>query len=131
MSSYKDVDSIFSGLERHVVNSESLIENPYKDYDAGVFIEGQILDTLDDGIKIELCLWSDCESDMSFWDVSVEKQLFDSKIKTDFLSYLTDKGLFLENLKDEYGKWLYCGPVEKDDVYRIQYCESPCTGLIP
>ena len=56
MSSYKDVDSIFSGLERHVVNSESLIENPYKDYDAGVFIEGQILDTLDDGIKIELCL---------------------------------------------------------------------------
>lgn len=54
----------------------------------------------------------------------LSKQLFDSKVKTDFLTYLKDKGLYLENLKDKYSRWHYCGIVAKDDVYRIQYYEE-------
>ena len=38
--------------------------------------------------------------------------------------YLKDKGLYLENLKDKYSRWRYCGMVAKDDVYRIQYYEE-------
>lgn len=121
MKEYKEVESIFSGLNSHVVNSKSLIEHPYRDED--VFIEAQILETLDDGTKIELCLWTDCDCHMSFWDVSVNKKSFDEK-EIDFLSYLKDKGLYLENVKDKYGKWRYCGLTEKDDVYRIQYYEA-------
>ena len=29
----------------------------------------------DDGMEVELCLWTDCECHLSFWDVSIEKQL--------------------------------------------------------
>ena len=101
MNEYRKVDSMFSGLDCHIVASKSLIERPYKDNDEDVLIEGQILETLEDGIEIELCLWTDCECHMSFWDVSIEKQLFDSKVKIDFLTYLKDKGLYLENLKDK------------------------------
>ena len=121
MKEYKEVESIFSGLNSHVVNSKSLIERPYRD--ENVFIEGRILETLDDGMEIELCLWTDCDCHMSFWDVSIGKELFDAKGK-DFLSYLKDKGLYLENVKEKYGKWHYCGLIEKDDVYRIQYYEE-------
>ena len=124
MNEYRKVDSMFSGLDSHIVASKSLIERPYKDNDEDVLIEGQILETLEDGIEIELCLWTDCECHMSFWDVSIEKQLCDSKVKTDFLTYLKDKGLYLENLKDKYSRWRYCGMVAKDDVYRIQYYEE-------
>lgn len=124
MDEYRKVDSIISGLESHIAASRSLIERPYKDYDEGVFIEGKILMTLDDGIEIELCLWTDCECHISFWDVSIEKQLFDSKVKTDFLTYLEDKGLYLQNIEDKYGRLRYCGIIEKDDVYRIQYYEE-------
>ena len=70
MNEYRKVDSMFSGLDSHIVASKSLIERPYKDNDEDVLIEGQILETLEDGIEIELCLWTDCECHMSFWDVS-------------------------------------------------------------
>ncbi len=121
MKEYKEVEHIFSELNNHVVSSKSLIEHPY--LNKGVFIEGQILETLDDGMEIELCLWTDCDWHMSFWDVSINKELFDKKEK-DFLSYLKDKGLHLENVKEKYSKWHYCGLIERDDVYRIQYYEE-------
>lgn len=84
MKEYKEVEYIFSELESHVVSSKSLIERPYLTEDA--FIEGKILETLDDGMEIELCLWTDRELHMSFWDVSIDKKTFDEK-ETDFLSY--------------------------------------------
>lgn len=56
MNEYRKVDSMFSGLDSHIVASKSLIERPYKDNDEDVLIEGQILETLEDGIEIELCL---------------------------------------------------------------------------
>ena len=124
MSGYKEVNSIFEKLSEHVSASKSLIEKPYVDKDDNVLIEGQILQTLDDGMEVELCLWTDCECHLSFWDVSIPKKLFDAKAKTDFLSYLAGKGLYLENLKDRFSRWRYCGLIPMDDVYRIQYFEE-------
>ena len=126
MSEYKEVPYVFSGLDPFVVDSESLIEQPYRDDAEGVFIEAQILETLDDGKKLELCLWTDCELGLTFWDVSADKTLFDGKGKEDFLAWLREKGLYLENVKDRWGgRWQYCGVIPKKDVYRIQYCEMP------
>ena len=121
MSKYREVDGLFEGLESHVVESRSLIENPYKDEEEGVYIWAQILKTLDDGMEVELCMWTDCDSHISLWDVSIDKQLFDSKADTDFLTYLRDKGLYLENVKEGYRKWNYCRWIQGEDVYRIQY----------
>ena len=121
MDEYKEVDYIFSKLSSHVVESRSLIEHPYRDDD--VLIEGQILEILDDGMEVELCLWTECALHMSFWDVSIDKEQFDSKINETFLEYLKNKGLYLENIRDKYGRWKYCGIIEKEDVYRIQYYE--------
>ena len=120
MKEYKEVESIFSELESHVVSSESLIERPYLDEYA--FIEGKILERLDDGTEIELCLWTDRELQMSFWDVSIDKKIFDAE--EDFLSYLKERGLYLEDIKDKYSRWHYCGLIPNDDVYRIQYYEE-------
>ena len=124
MSKYKEVDSIFEGLSSHVTASRSLIEKPYLNKEEGVFIGGQILQTLDDGMEVELCLWTDCECHISFWDVSIDKQFFDSKAETDFLTYLRGKGLYLEDLKIRYSIWHYCGPISMENVYRIQYYEE-------
>ena len=124
MNGYKEVENIFAGLSEHIVASKSLIEKPYVDKDDGVIIEGQILHTLDDGMEVELCLWTDCECHLSFWDVSIEKKLFDVKAKTDFLTYLSDKGLYLESLKDRFSRWYYCGLIPMENVYRIQYFEE-------
>ena len=124
MSEYKEVEYIFEKLSEHVSASKSLIEKPYVDKQDNVLIEGQILQTLDDGMEVELCLWTDCECHLSFWDVSIQKKLFDAKAQTDFLSYLAGKGLYLGNLKDRSGRWYYCGLIPMDDVYRIQYFEE-------
>lgn len=123
MKEYREVEGLFSGLDQYKVASRSLIEGPYKDGDE-VLIEAQILETLDDGMEIELCLWTDCGWHLSFWDVSIEKGIFDSKAEIDFLSYLRDKGIYLENVKDKYGRWRYCGEKTKEKVYRIQYYEE-------
>ena len=122
MDGYKEVDHIFLGLEKSAVASKSMIERPYRDGD--VFIASQILKTLDDGMEVELCLWTDCDLQMAFWDVSINKQMFDAKAKAGFTEYLMGKGLFLENVKDRYGSWRYCGPIEREDAYRIQYYEE-------
>ena len=124
MSKYKEITGIFKEFESHVVDSRSLIEKPYKDDEEGVYIWAQILNTLDDGMEVELCMWTDCDCHISFWDVSVDKKFFDSKAETDFLTYLRDKGLFLEDLKVRYSIWHYCGLIPMDDVYRIQYYEE-------
>ena len=121
MDGSREVDNIFSELEKFTVASKSMIERPYRDGD--VFIGAQIIKTLDDGMEVELCQWTDCDLQMSFWDVSIDKQMFDIKARKGFTQYLMEKGLFLENVKDKYSRWRYCGLIERDDVYRIQYYE--------
>ena len=123
MSEFKEVDTLFALVEPFVKDSRSLIKRPYRDED--VIIEAQILDTLDDGMEIELCLWTDCESHASFWDVSIDKTLFQEKTTTDFLSYLKEKGFHLENVQDIFGgRWHYCGLIDMEKVYRIQYYQD-------
>lgn len=123
MSEFKEVDTLFALVEPFVKDSRSLIKRPYRDED--VIIEAQILDTLDDGMEIELCLWTDCESHASFWDVSIDKTLFQEKTATDFLNYLKEKGFHLENVQDRFGgKWHYCGLIDMEKVYRIQYYQD-------
>ena len=123
MSEFKEVDTLFALVEPFVKDSRSLIKRPYRDED--VIIEAQILDTLDDGMEIELCLWTDCESHASFWDVSIDKILFQEKTATDFLSYLKEKGFHLENVQDRFGgRWHYCGLIDMEKVYRIQYYQD-------
>lgn len=123
MSEFKEVDTLFALVEPFVKDSRSLIKRPCRDED--VIIEAQILDTLDDGMEIELCLWTDCESHASFWDVSIDKILFQEKTATDFLNYLKEKGLHLENVQDIFGgRWHYCGLIDMEKVYRIQYYQD-------
>ena len=134
MSEFKEVDTLFALVEPFVKDSRSLIKRPCRDED--VIIEAQILDTLDDGMEIELCLWTDCESHASFWDVSIDKALFQEKTAidktlfqekaaTDFLNYLKEKGFHLENVQDRFGgKWHYCGLIDMEKVYRIQYYQD-------
>lgn len=123
MSEFKEVDTLFALVEPFVKDSRSLIKRPYRDED--VIIEAQILDTMDDGMEIELCLWTDCESHASFWDVSIDKTLFQEKAATDFLNYLKEKGFHLENIQDSFGgKWHYCGLIDMEKVYRIQYYQD-------
>ena len=123
MTKFREVDSIFDEVQPFVTDSRSLIDSPYRDGDA--FIEGQIVQTLDDGLEVELCLWTDCESHASFWDVSIQKARFDETATVDFLSYLKEKGFYLENIKDRFGgKWHYTGPIDMEKVYRIQYYQD-------
>ena len=121
MKEYKKMDYLFSGLDANTVERESMIEKPFRVDD--VFVEAQILCTLNDGMKIELCLWS--TEGMSFWDVSINKKDFAASGNTDFLKYLSDKGLPLENVEDKFGKWYYgTGVVEDPDFYRVQYYDA-------
>ena len=123
MSEFKEVDTLFALVEPFVKDSRSLIKRPYRDED--VIIEAQILDTMNDGMEVELCLWTDCESHASFWDVSIDKTLFQEKKTTDFLSYLKEKGFHLENVQDRFGgRWHYCGLIDMEKVYRIQYYQD-------
>ncbi len=126
---YKYTDYLFSGLLSRAVDEKSLIERPYAD--DGALVEGQILYTMDDGMRVELCLWSD--GGMSFWDVSIDKAEFDSSGLADFTAYLASKGLPLENVRDRYGRWIYCGVIENRAQYRVQYyeAEDPAPEHIP
>ena len=59
---------------------------------------------------------------MLFCDVSINKAVFDKSGNDDFTKYLESKGFFLENVEDNVGsKWRYCGTIEKNDCYGIQY----------
>ena len=118
---YQKVSYIFSGLEPHTVSSESLIEKPYRDGD--VFIEAQILLTLDDGKHLELCLWS--ADGAAYWDVSAEAAEFPGCDEADFLRYLGEKGVCLESAEDRLGgKWRWLGLCPREDVFRVRYLEE-------
>ena len=123
MSDYKEVDNMLAEFNKHIIKSESLIENQgYDEY--GNFIEFQILETLDDGVEVELCLWS--YEGMTFYDISIEKGKFGIENEEEFLHYLDCVGVPLYNIKDRLSgsKWKYCGIYKLDKIYRIQYYEE-------
>jgi hypothetical protein len=120
MNEIKKVASMFEGLDANTIERKSLIECPFRVDD--VLVECQILYTLNDGMHVELCLW-DCNG-MAFWDVSIDKKEFDESGNTDFKGYLSSKGVLLEDVEIRDGvTWQYCGTVENEEAYRIQYYE--------
>ena len=108
------------GLKAHVVGTRSLIEKPYFDED-GMFIEYLSIWTLDDGLEIEVCQWSCTEYAAWCQDISIDMAAFDTNAHGSFPAYLGSKGLPLYSVEDRLGQWYYCGLIDREDVYRIQY----------
>ena len=121
MNSFIKVNGMFDELKKHMVSSKALTKRAHKEDDT--FIEGQPVWTLDDGMEVELCLWScyECIDDASFYDVSIDRAKFDASGNTDFLQYLKSKGVHLCNVEDRFGKFIYLGLNSNDTQYRIQY----------
>ena len=119
---YKKVENLFEGVSKNVKASRSLIEKPYviEDFGDNIYIREQVMMTLDDGIEVERCFWS--EADLFLCDISINKDMFDKSGNEDFTKYLESKGFFLENVEDNSGiKWKYCGIIDNLEFYRIQY----------
>lgn len=119
---YKKVENLFEGVSKNVKASRSLIEKPcvIEEFGDKIFIREQVMMTLDDGIEVERCFWS--EADLSLCDISINKDMFDKSGNEDFTKYLESKGFFLENVEDNSGiKWKYCGIIDNLEFYRIQY----------
>ena len=119
---YKKVENLFEGVSKNVKASRSLIEKPcvIEEFGDKIFIREQVMMTLDDGIEVERCFWS--EADLSLCDISINKDMFDKSGNEDFMKYLESKGFLLENVEDNSGrKWKYCGIIDNLEFYRIQY----------
>ena len=117
---YKKVENLFEGVSKNVKASRSLIEKPcvIEEFGDKIFIREQVMMTLDDGIEVERCFWS--EADLSLCDISINKDMFDKSGSEDFMKYLESKGFFLENVEDNSGiKWKYCGIIDNLEFYRI------------
>lgn len=110
-------ETLLSGLVCSTAKITKEIGRPYRDGD--VRIQLREVWTMDDGLEIELCLWS--ESELLFLDLSAEKTAFDRSGKQDFPEYLRAKGLPQEDAEDRYGRWKYCGVIPKETVYRVQF----------
>ena len=119
---YKKVENLFEGVSKNVKASRSLIEKPcvIEEFGDKIFIREQVMMTLDDGIEVERCFWS--EADLSLCDISINKDMFDKSGNEDFMKYLESKGFFLENVEDNSSrKWQYCGIIDNLEFYRLQY----------
>lgn len=120
-SGYTKIDGFLTDeLRAHVVSTRSLIEKPYFDED-GTFIEFLSIWTLDDGLEIEICQWSCTEYSAWCQDISVDTALFDATEQGGFQAYLGAKGLPLYNVEDTLGQWQYCGLIDHEGVYRVQF----------
>ena len=60
---YKKVENLFEGVSKNVKASRSLIEKPYviEDFGDNIYIREQVMMTLDDGIEVERCCWSEAD----------------------------------------------------------------------
>ena len=112
------VDQLFDGIYRNAIDSNAVIDKPHSE--DGYTIACLNIYTLTDGTEVELCFW--WTDGMTFWDLSIDKAKFDANIGTDFLSYLTNLNVHLYSVLDRYAcKWKYCGIIQDDEAYRIQY----------
>ena len=113
------VNGIFDDFLCHVTDNMKK-EESFRDED-GTLILSLMNCTLDDGNMIELCLWAD--SDITLWDVSADKAGFDFHGFESFEEYMKSKGLHACNVveKTDGMEWKYCGEIEMNDKYRLQY----------
>ncbi len=119
---YMKVDSLFDSVLENVTEAKSLIEKPYIENQCGddIRILQLYMVSLKDGKEFEQCFWA--ESGMCFVDISIDKKLLGECSEDEFLKYLAGQGFYLENVEDAAGtRWRYCGFIENEDVYRIQY----------
>ena len=93
---YKKVENLFEGASKNVKYSRSLIEKPcvIEEFGDKIFIREQVMMTLDDGIEVERCFWS--EADLSLCDISINKDMFDKSGNEDYMKYLESKGIYHE-----------------------------------
>lgn len=122
---YRKVENLFGEVLENVTEVESLIEKPYTENQCGddIRILQMYKIVMKDGTELEHCFWA--ESDMYFLDISIDKNLLGSCGKDGFLKYLAGKGFYLENVQEAQGtRWRFCGPSEKEDVYRISYYQE-------
>ena len=119
LESYKEVTSMFRTLLDKSVKSEILQGYP-KRYPEDDFSEDSVdILTMADGLEIEICFWH--EADLIACDISADKEEFTTKCGGIFEEYMKQKGLHTQNIITRGMKWKYCGSIEKDEVYRLQY----------
>ena len=112
------VNTLFDGIARNAIEVDCRAEKPFKD--DGFTVGYQDVYTMKDGMHIELCNW--WTEGMSFWDLSIDKEDFKCKGKTDFLAYLDSIGVYKHSVLDRFAQqWRYCGILPDDKVWRIQY----------
>ncbi len=112
------VNTLFDGISENAESVECMVERPVKVDDVTICYKDVY--TLKDGIKVELCHWR--LDGMSFWDLSIDKEEFKCKGKTDFLAYLDSIGVYKHSVLDRFAQqWRYCGILPDDKVWRIQY----------
>ena len=112
------VNTLFDGIRENAESVKCVIEKPVKIDDITIYYRD--IYTLKDGMKVELCLW--WMDGMSFWDLSIDKEEFISKGKTDFPAYLESIGVYKHSVLDRFAhQWRYCGMQPDDKVYRIQF----------
>lgn len=112
------VNTLFDGISENAESVDCTVEKPVKIDDVTICYKDVY--TLKDGMKVELCHW--WLDGMSFWDLSIDKEEFKSKGKTDFPAYLDSIGVYKHSVLDRFAcQWRYCGIQPDDKVYRIQY----------
>ncbi len=116
---YRMVESFFSEFRKNVIDSEK-VKKLDKEDDWSELAKWNV--TLNDGQVIEICFWH--ESDIYLYDLSVDKEKFDAAYDTSFESYMSDMGIYTENIEEANGsKWRYYGDqhAEKKGIHLLQY----------
>ena len=116
---YRKVASIFADFNKNIVEMARTQDvNKGEDFSE----LGKQYATLNDGQVIEICFWH--ESDMFFYDLSVDKEKYDAAYDIAFEDYMRSKGIYTEDIEDSDGvKWNYCGDLHREErgVHRLQY----------
>ena len=116
---YRTVESMFGRLLEKCEDSRILEGYPKKYSDDDFTEDSVIVLSMPGGVEVEICYWH--EADLFMCDVSTNKEQFDSSVGWTFVKYIDFMGMYIESICVEGIKWEYCGDIEKDDVYRLQY----------
>ena len=117
MNTYEEM---FERLENNAAEKNDLIGNNPVHLGGADFIYIHTIYTMNDGIHVEAILR---EIDgMAYLTFAIEKKEFDESGNTDFLKYISGKGLFLQDLTDRTNNgWKYLGFAEKEGHYLTGY----------